>query len=273
MKLASDVIGTIKAPFATWLIGASVPGIVGFLLTPYLLYKLVPPEIKETPGAPAEAEKALAKKGPMSRDETIMAVTMGVAVILWIAGDAIGISAVLTGMIGLSVLLVSGVLKWKDCLEYSPAWDTLFWFAVLISMSAALTNMGVIKAMADGCASYLASLNMGWMPIFFVLNFAYFIVHYLFASQTAHVGALMVAFLTLMISAQVPPLLAAMSLAFNTNLFGSITQFASGQAAVYYGCGLMSLSEMFSVGAIVGAVNVVVWGIVGILWWKILGWW
>ncbi len=36
---------------------------------------------------------------------------------------------------GLSVLLLTGVLKWKDCLQYPPAWDTLFWFAVLVGMS------------------------------------------------------------------------------------------------------------------------------------------
>jgi hypothetical protein len=33
------------------------------------------------------------------------------------------------------VLLLTGVLKWKDCLQYPPAWDTLFWFAVLVGMS------------------------------------------------------------------------------------------------------------------------------------------
>eukprot|EP00210_Caulerpa_lentillifera_P000191 g186.t1 len=273
VKLANDIIGTINNPFTVWLVGASVPGIIGFMLTPYLLYKVMPPEIKDTPEAPAEAERELKEKGPTTHDEIIMATTMGLAVVLWILGESIKVSAVLIGMLGLTVLLVTGVLKWKDCLEYSPAWDTLFWFAVLISMSAALNSMGVIKALADSCGGFLASLNMGWMPIFFMLNFGYFIVHYLFASQTAHVGALFVPFLTLMISAKVPPLLAAMSLCFNSNLFGSITQFASSQAAVYYGCGLMSLPEMFSVGAIVGALNLVIWGSVGILWWKVIGWW
>eukprot|EP00210_Caulerpa_lentillifera_P004147 g3953.t1 len=273
IKLASDTIGAINYPFVTWLIGACVPAAIGFLLTPLIIYKIIPPEIKDTPEAPAEAERELKAKGPMTRDEFIMATTMSLAVILWIMGESIGVSAVLTGMIGLSILLLTGVLKWKDCLEYSPAWDTLFWFAVLISMSGALNSMGVIKAMADTCATYLTSLNMGWMQLFFLLNFGYFVVHYLFASQTAHVGALLVAFLSLMISANVPPLLAAMSLAFNSNLFGSITQFASGQAAVYYGSGLMSLSEMFTVGAICGTLNLIVWGGIGILWWKLIGWW
>ena len=171
------------------------------ILTPLILYVIEKPEITATPEAPEEAERELRAKGSMSTDEMIMAGTMLLAVCLWVAGESIGISAVLTAMIGLTILLVSGTLKWKDCLEYTPAWDTLFWFAVLISMSGGLNSMGVIKALADNAAGVLANLKMGWMPIFFILHFIYFIVHYLFASQTAHVGALLVAFLTLMISA------------------------------------------------------------------------
>ena len=67
--------------------------------------------------------------GPMSRDEKIMLGTMGAAVCLWVAGDALGISAVTTAMMGLCVLLGSGVLAWRECLTYPAAWDTLFWFA------------------------------------------------------------------------------------------------------------------------------------------------
>lgn len=47
----------------------------------------------------------------------------------WVAGDALGISAVTTAMMGLCVLLSTGVLQWKECLSYPAAWDTLFWFA------------------------------------------------------------------------------------------------------------------------------------------------
>ena len=64
-----------------------------------------------------------------------------------------------------------------------------------------------------------------------------------------------------------------MSLAYNTNLFGSITQFASGQAAVYYGVGFMSLREVFKIGAIFGLFNLIIWLGIGLPWWKVLGWW
>ncbi|GMH38397.1 hypothetical protein BSKO_06281 [Bryopsis sp. KO-2023] len=273
LKLASDVIGPISNTFATWMMGGLLPAAVGVVLTPLLIFKLIPPELKETPEAPQEASKQLEEKGPMTRDEIIMMGTMLFAVALWIGGEAIGVSPVLAAMMGLVILLTTGVLKWQQCLEYSPAWDTFFWFAVLIGLSGQLNEMGLINLFSDKCGSLLASLNMGWQPVFVILHGVFFFIHYLFASQTAHVGALYTAFLTLMVTAGAPPLLAALSLAYNTNLFGSITQFASGQAAVYYGAGFMSLKEVFKIGAICAVFNLVVWGVVGGAWWKIIGWW
>jgi hypothetical protein len=45
--------------------------------------------------------------------------------------------------------------------------------------------------------------------------------------QTAHVGALYAAFLAMMLTAGVPAVIAALSLGFMSNLFGSITHFVS----------------------------------------------
>lgn len=48
---------------------------------------------------------------------------------LQVFGDALAIPAVVTAMMGLCTLLSTGVLNWRDCLTYTAAWDTLFWFA------------------------------------------------------------------------------------------------------------------------------------------------
>jgi len=61
---------------------------------------LSPPEIKDTPEAPKAAAERLEKMGPMSRDERIMLATMGFAVVLWVTGDAIGVSSVVAAMLG-----------------------------------------------------------------------------------------------------------------------------------------------------------------------------
>ena len=116
-------------------------------------------------------------------------------------GDGLGVPAVVAGMIGLCILLLTGTLKWSDCLNYGPAWDTFFWFAVLISLSGQLNTMGVIEAFSAKCGAFLTSLNLGRVPLFCLLHVVFFTIHYLFASQTAHVGALYCAFLALLLSA------------------------------------------------------------------------
>lgn len=273
LDMARELGAVVPNAFMQWFAGAALPSLVGLFITPLILYKLMPPEVKDTPEAPKEAAARLKEMGPMSSDEKIMLGAMGLALVLWVVGPSIGISAVLAAMLALCVLLCSGTLSWRDCLTYTPAWDTLTWFAVLIGMSAQLNSLGVIKAFADGVGGMLATLNLGWMPLFGLLHFAFFTLHYMFASQTAHVGALYSAFCAMMLSAGVPPVLAAMTLAYSVNLFGSLTHYASGQAAAYYGSGFMRLNEVFSMGAVSGFFGLTLWAVLGMPVWKLLGWW
>lgn len=95
------------------------------------------PGQKETPDAPKAAAARLEAMGPMTLPQKVMASTLGGAVVLWMFGDLLGVSAVVAAMMGLTVLLTTGVLEWDDCLGYKPAWDTLTWCAVpsaLLSM-------------------------------------------------------------------------------------------------------------------------------------------
>jgi len=73
-------------------------------------------EMKDTPDAPKQAKKELEKLGPLSLDEKITAGAFAVTVGLWIFGGAIGINAVAAALLGLSILLITNVVKWKDCL-------------------------------------------------------------------------------------------------------------------------------------------------------------
>ncbi|WVZ48902.1 hypothetical protein U9M48_000296 [Paspalum notatum var. saurae] len=86
LKLAEEIGVKIGNPWITWLKVASLPALVGLLVTPYLLYKIFPPEIKDTPDAPALAAQKLKNMGPVTRNEWIMIGTMLLAVSLWIFG-------------------------------------------------------------------------------------------------------------------------------------------------------------------------------------------
>ncbi|KFM28622.1 Dicarboxylate transporter 1, chloroplastic [Auxenochlorella protothecoides] len=291
MKLAAELGVVVPSAWTTWFkasggvalagaAAASLPALTGLLLTPLIMYKLFPPSVKDTPEAPKclnfvillqLAQEQLTRMGPMSTNERIMLATMGAAVCLWVAGDMLGISAVVTAMLGLCALLSTGVLTWRDCIGHPAAWDTLFWFAVLVGMSGQLASFGIISHFAGAVGERLVAANLSWPVVFGLLNAAYFALHYMFASQTAHVGALYAAFLGMMQVAGVPAVLGALSLGFMSNLFGSITHFGSGQAAVYYGAGYLELKEVFSYGALMAVVNLLIFGVVGGAWWKVLG--
>ncbi|CAN0906785.1 Dicarboxylate transporter 2.1, chloroplastic [Linum grandiflorum] len=271
LKLAEELGVKISSPWVSWFKAASLPAIVCLLVTPLVLYKIFPPETKDTPDAPALAAKKLEQMGPVTKNEWTMVGTMLLAVSLWIFGDALGVPSVVAAMIGLSILLLLGVLEWEDCLSEKSAWDTLAWFAVLVGMAGQLTNLGIVTWMSGCVGKLLQSLSLSWPAAFGVLQAAYFFIHYLFASQTGHVGALYSAFLAMHLAANVPGVVAALALAYNTNLFGALTHYSSGQAAVYYGAGYVELPDVFKVGFTMAVVNAIIWGVVGSFWWKFLG--
>lgn len=104
-------------------------------------------------------------------------------------------------------------------------------------MSGQLNSFGIISHFAGLVGERLVAANLSWPAAFCLLNGVYFVLHYAFASQTAHVGALYIAFLGMMKVAGVPLHLGALALGFMSNLFGGITHYGSGQGAVYYGTG------------------------------------
>ena len=56
----------------------------GLILTPLLMFKVIPPDLKNTPEAPKEARLQLQQMGPMTGKEAIMLGTMVLAITLWV---------------------------------------------------------------------------------------------------------------------------------------------------------------------------------------------
>lgn len=270
MKLAASLGVVVMSPWITWFKAACVPAIIGLLVTPLLVYKLYPPEITDTPEAPAQAAAKLKELGPLSQDELMVVITMGITVFMWIF-QPFGITPVVSAMFGMSLQLISGVISWAECLNEKGAWDTLLWFAVLIGMSSQLNALGFIDYLSSTVAGALSAANLAWPQVMLLLHGFYYAIHYLFASQTAQVAALSTAFMAMMMAAGAPPMLVGLTMAFHTNLFGGISHYASGQSACYYGAGYVELKDYFRIGGICGVVNVLIWAVFGGLWWKAIG--
>jgi len=262
----------VSLSWGKWALAASVPGLVSLVVVPALLYRVFPPELRDTPEAPREATRRLGELGPVSRSEKLMIATIAMLLLLWSLGDQmLGVSPTVSAFAGVCVLLIAGVLSWDDLLAERAAWDTLVWFAVLIMLAGQLQELGFIGWFSGQIASGVD--GMSWQVAFLILTLVYFGAHYLFASNTAHVTAMYAAFLATSIAVGTPPELAALVLAFESSLFASLTHYATGPAPVLFGAGYVTLGEWWRMGALIGAVNVAIWMVVGGAWFKVLGFW
>lgn len=259
----------IDISWGGWALGAIVPGLVVLALVPWLMSKLYPPTENRTPHAPTEAKEELARLGRLSPSEWIMVGTFVLLLVLWCLGSQLGVNATAAAFVGIAVLLLTGVLTWKDLAKNSSAWSTLIFFAVLVGMANQLNALGVIGWVGDSVAGSVTGLP--WFAAFVVLALVYFFSHYFFASNTAHVVAMYAVFLGAAVAAGAPPVFAALSLGYISNLFGGLTHYASGPSGVVYGSGYVKTSEWFRVGAIMGVIMLVLFFAVGIPWMALIG--
>ncbi|EIJ6033848.1 anion permease, partial [Acinetobacter baumannii] len=124
------------------------------IVVPFIIYKLYPPTVKETPNAKKWATEQLEEMGHMSIAEKLMVGVFIIALALWVLGSFINVDATLTAFIALALLLLTGVLAWSDILNETGAWNTLVWFSVLVLMAEQLNKLGFIpwlsKLIAQG---------------------------------------------------------------------------------------------------------------------------
>ncbi|KAE8691695.1 Dicarboxylate transporter 1 [Hibiscus syriacus] len=272
---ANLAFNTIKQQigWTDWAKAAIVPGLVSLLVVPLILYVIYPPTVKTSPDAPRLAKEKLEKMGPMTKNEIIMAGTLFLTVGLWIFGGMLNVDAVTAAILGLSVLLVTGVVTWKECLAESVAWDTLTWFAALIAMAGYLNKYGLIAWFSQTVVKVVGGLGLSWQMSFGILVLLYFYSHYFFASGAAHIGAMFTAFLSVASALGTPSYLGALVLSFLSNLMGGITHYGIGSAPVFYGAGYVPLAKWWGYGFLISIVNLIIWLGVGGIWWKALGLW
>lgn len=267
-NLASST-SNVHITWMNWFLAALVPGLVSLIVVPFIIYKIYPPTVKETPNAKSWAENELATMGKIALAEKFMIGIFVVALTLWIVGSFIHIDATLTAFIALALLLLTGVLTWQDILNETGAWNTLVWFSVLVVMADQLNKLGFIPWLSKSIATSLGGLS--WPIVLVILILFYFYSHYLFASSTAHISAMYAALLGVAIAAGAPPLFSALMLGFFGNLLASTTHYSSGPAPILFSSGYVTQKRWWTMNLILGFVYFIIWIGLGSLWMKVIG--
>jgi DASS family divalent anion:Na+ symporter len=264
-------IGHVEITWMRWFSGSVVPGFLSLLIVPWLLFRFFKPGIVDMAPARELARSELERIGPLKREEKwLMTIMLGV-MIGWVTSPWHSIPNTFVALAGLSALLLVRVMTWGDLLAEHKAWDALIWFGPLIMMADALNETGVIKYFSEKL--FRGMQGWPWPLVLFGLVVAYLYVHYCFASMTAHTTALYPGFLAAALAGGVPPLLAALPLAYFSNLNAGITHYGTGSAPVFFGAGYVKQGDWWRIGFLISIVNLVIWMGVGIWWWKLIGLW
>lgn len=270
-KLAAETTG-VTLTYTSWLAASIVPAIISLILVPAMIYKLFPPEIKETPHATTFAREELEKQGRMTLNEKIVLGTLAAVVALWIAKDRLhSIDIAIIALIGIGFLLVTRVVEWKELMGDSNAWSTFIWYGGLVNMATALGETGITKLFAEAIARNMT--GMSWAVALALLALIFFFVHYFFASITGHVLAMFVPFVTVTVVAGAPAGLTVLLLAYFANLSASVTHYGTTPGPIYFGLGYVKQTNWWTIGLIAAVINILVWSTIGLGWWKLLGWW
>ncbi|MPQ02740.1 DASS family sodium-coupled anion symporter [Campylobacter jejuni] len=265
----------VHLTWGQWALGMFLPGIAAMLLMPLVLYFLSPPEIKSTPNASTFAKDKLKELGKMKNNEKIMLSVFVLLLLLWAGtfGLLFGISldATSVALLGLSLVLISGVLTFGEVLAEKAAWNTLVWFSALVMMATLLGKLGVTQFLAEELGILASAMGLGEISIMIFLSLAFLYTHYFFASTTAHISAMFFVFYSAGLALGAPPLLYAFIMIASGNVMMALTHYATGTAPVIFGTGYVTLKKWWSIGFVISIVDIVVMIAVGLVWWKILG--
>ncbi|WP_417333898.1 DASS family sodium-coupled anion symporter [Halarcobacter sp.] len=244
----------IVITWGQWFSTLAIVMIPLFLLVPYLAYLIYPPEQKHSPEAPAWASEELKKMGSITQKELIMLGLGILALVLWIFGKQIGVNGTVAAISVLCLLVLTNVISWEDVITNKAAINVFIWFATLVAMASGLKKVGYLDWAAGLISSWLEGLSPSIVVLVLVILF--FLFHYLFASVTAHVVALLPLFIGIGVNLIPADMVHSLALLLvgSLGLMGILTPYATGPSPIWYGAGYISQAKWWMLGAIFGAI-------------------
>jgi L-tartrate/succinate antiporter len=265
--LALAIVGQtlhLTISWMQWFVVIAPAGILLLVAVPLLAYWLYPPQVKESTQAVDWATSELKKLGPFRIHELVVAALVLMALFFWITGASY-INATTVALLVVGLMLITGAFTWRDMLKDTAAWNTLLWFGTLVALAGGLGKVGFVTWLAQLIGHELAGTPATIaLPVLIV---AFYGLHYLFASGTAHVTALMPVMLA--VGTGIPGLSMqqyALLLCLSLGLMGILTPFGTGPSPIYFGSGYLPSADYWRLGTIFGLIFLAVFLLITVPW-------
>jgi sodium-dependent dicarboxylate transporter 2/3/5 len=251
----------IEISFLDWILYAMPAAILTVPVAVFIVYMVFRPDPKiNLP----QFDEAL---GPWTAMEKKTLIIIGLTFVLWLTKSLHGIHYSVTGMLGVSTLVLFGILKWQDIHENLEWGTALFIFGGGISLGLA---MGY-----SGAAAYFANLFFplvkggGWFLLFIGVG----VFGALVTNAMANVAAAALILPIVIPIAQlegVDPTVIALCLGTATS-FAMLLVIGCPPNAIAYSYRHFKASDLTRAGLVATPILLAVLVAVASVWWKILG--
>jgi sodium-dependent dicarboxylate transporter 2/3/5 len=262
--------GGFELTFFDWLVVGTPHAVIGLLVTWFITFRFLKPEMKTLNVDRGRLVKARRELGRMSRGEIVVLGITLTAIGLWIfpslvrafaEGDpglrplASGLSTVMPeAMPAVLVLLAAGllrvkgepVLRWEE-LARAIDWNVVFLFGGGIALGLGLEASGFAYWVAGGFSSFLGSGATAW-TIFAVAALLGFALSYAASNTAAALIATPIAG-TLALGAGVSPIGPIIGAALACSI-GSAIPSTTPPMAIVYSSGFVKIWDMIKVGVV-----------------------
>lgn len=270
LHFAKDIL-KVQVSWIDWAIAAFVPVMLVLLVIPYAVYKLYPPEIKYIDNYKEIARKGLAELGPVSTKEKILAALFILAIIGWSTTGLTGFDSTAIAITFVAAALVTSVLTWEDVLKTGGAWSTLIWYGGIIGLATALSQAKFFTSLAKVIGDNVNLSAFDHYTAFAIILFVSIAVRYVFASTAAYATSFVPVLFTIGLAAHLPALPLALLLGISLTWGALVTHYGGACGPVLFGAGYVDQITWWKIGTIIVVLHYAVTMLIGIPYWKLMG--
>jgi len=197
-------------------------------------------------GSGKVVEGQLAQLPKMSQSEWLILACLGITALLWMTEDIVKIKSHIAAMIGLSLLFIPGLFKfkWKE-LQDRTIWGTFLLLGGALSMSSAMASSGLAQWLAD----YIHPIVSGkaWWVVLLLMMVGTHIIRLGMLSNVAAVALFAPILVALGPKLGLHPVAFTMLVA-DTDTFAYILPTQVTVAVIAYSSGTFSMADYAKVG-------------------------
>jgi anion transporter len=237
-----------------WFLAAAPFTLLMAVATYYLMVKMMPPEIEEVAGGRQSLADALARLGPMGRDEKKLLAVSVLLLSFWATENVLhpfDTGSTTVAAVALLLLPGIGVMTWRQAQANIP-WDTLMLFGASIGLGTALLSTKAAAWLARRIVAGFGLETLGPLAVVAVLAAFLIVIHLGFASASALASTMIPIVIATIQGVKTPglnPVGLTMILQYTVS-FGFILPVNATQNVLAYGTGTFEARDFIRTGIV-----------------------